>query len=178
MPARFIAARTLSRDSSRQPIKLLTSFLRRMRKAWLTVGLVAGLCHDAVGHFLLQHEDRAAAVRVGHDASQDGRADVVRKVADGAVGAGGEGGLDGILQAQVDAVAEALPETREELGIDLDGRQRVRQFGELLRQHALARPDLENRVIRLRLDRGDDPIDRSTVAEKVLAPLLLRAHVC
>ena len=58
------------------------------------VGVVAGFGDDAVGDFLLQHEDGALAVRVGDDAAQDGGADVVGEVADGAVGAGGEGGLE------------------------------------------------------------------------------------
>ena len=140
------------------------------------VGVVAGFGDDAVGDFLLQHEDGALAVRVGDDAAQDGGADVVGEVADGAVGAGGEGGLDGVFQAEVDAVAEACPEAGVELGVDLDGGQGVREVDELLGQDAFAGADLENHVVGLGLDGGDDAVDGAAVAEEVLAPLLLRPH--
>ena len=62
----------------------------------------------------------------------------------------------------------------ESSGIDLDSDQFVGQLGQLLRQNPLARPDLDDDVIRLRLDRLDDAHHRAAVAEEVLAPLFLR----
>src|SRR5205807_9109479 len=76
----------------------------------------------------------------------------------------------------VDAVAEALLEFGEELGVDLDGGEVVRECDELLGQDAFAGADLEDELVRLRLDGGDDLVHRAAVAEEVLGPLFLRWH--
>ena len=110
----------------------------------VAVRLVAGLGHEAVRDLLLQHEDGAAAVRIGDDAAQDRRAGVVGEIADGAVRAGGQRRVDGVFVDELDAVAELRAQPRRKLGIDLDG-DRARSAARRVSRSALLRPGRSRR---------------------------------
>ena len=114
----------------------------------VTVGFVAGSGHEAVRDFFLQHENRAAAVRVGHDAAQDRRAGVVGKIADGTIRTRRQRRLHGIVVDERDAIAVLFLQPFRKLRIDLDRDQLVGQLGQFLGQHSLAGTDLDHDVIR------------------------------
>ena len=63
-------------------------------------------------------------------------------------------------------------QARGEIAIELDHRQPLAAFEQRQRQRAASGTDLDQRVARLRIDRGDDPVDHRQVDEEVLAEAL------
>src|SRR5207253_3102165 len=57
---------------------------------------------------------------------------------------------------------------------ELDGLKGIAEGDQLRGEDTFAGADLEHHFLRLRLDGGDDLLDRAPVAEEVLPPLLLR----
>ena len=83
--------------------------------------------------------------------------------------------VDGVFVAQLEPVSELRAQPRRQVRIDLDGHDAVGQFQQLRGQHALARTDLDEDIVRCGLDGRDNFFDRAAVAQEVLAPLFLRA---
>ena len=120
----------------------------------------------------MQHENGTAEIRVRDHSPQNGRADVVRQIADRSEWTGREGGSEGV--GVYDDVTESLLEARGEHRIDLDRHQLVAAGGKLFGEDAFARADLQNHLSWLRFDGSDNFLDRAAVTEKVLPPLFLR----
>src|SRR6185503_3525642 len=132
----------------------------------------------AIDHFALQHEDAVgeAIGDLGH-LEQDRRRDVVGKVSHDAQRRWQLAQVEVEDIAFVDghaAVAVDEPQVRGELAVDLDHVQAIHDAGELPREQARSRADLDHGVARLRRDRLHDAREVVGVCEEVLAEALAR----
>lgn len=71
---------------------------------------------------------------------------------------------------------ELAPQGGRAAGVELDGRQRSAEPREFVRERAAARPELDDRAVGARGERGD-PVDDAPVDEEVLPEFVSAAVV-
>ena len=137
---------------------------------------------DNHGHFLLQHEVHVAdQVGVVQQVEDQRCGNVVWQVADHAQG-GGLGAQAGevelqrvaLMQAEIVLAGELLVEDRHQVLVQFDHVELCAAAQQALGQCALSRPDFEQVLARLGMDRSQDAIDDAGVVKKVLAKALAR----
>src|SRR5204862_56390 len=139
-----------------------------------SVDLAAGRRGHALGHLALEHErhlvDRGARLDERHE---DGLADAVREVADDEDAAAGrrrEARVAPATRVRLDDLdpREARAQSRDERRVDLERDDAPRAPRELAREGPLARPDLDDQVVRARGDEVHDRAGEARVAQEVL----------